>query len=306
MGSKLNRYFRLSVETLEANSFAQAVGVENALPSNTSQNYIDIESPFTVEFSIERQTLARANQATFTVYNLNEATRRKIFKDPFDVTRRRAIQFWAGYESQQLSRCFNGEIRSALSVRDGTEFKTEIECYDGGFALTNGFTQMSNPAGTTKPQTIWNLMKQLPEMGKLTLGGMFSGTAPRGEVLFGNTGDLLKEVTGDNFFIDNNEAFALDRTEILPGELSQISAENGLLGTPKRADSYIEVIMLFEPRIRAGQGITLLSDTAKNFTGMYKVMGLQHRGIISGSQGGEATTTLKLWNPKKFTQVLYG
>ena len=62
--------------------------------------------------------------------------------------------------------------------------------------------------------------------------------------------------------------------------------------------------MLFEPRLMVSQGVTLKSDTAKNFVGTYKIVGLTHRGTISGAVNGECRTTVSMLAGKVFKPVI--
>jgi hypothetical protein len=285
---KFGRKFTLKIETS---------GGEN----------VEISSPFTLEFSVTRSNMASANSANFVIYNLNEKVRNKIFKDQFDVSTYRAVQLFAGYEGgiiPALPRVFNGNIRSAYSFRNGPNFKTELDCYDGGFSMANGFVSQTLPAGTPQVGIIRVLMDALPKAGEKVIGNSFLDQAKRGIVLFGNPAELLKQYTNGGFYMDNQNAYALDTNEVVVGELNEIDSSTGLLETPRRGEASLELNMLFEPRLKISQLVVLNSDTAKNFNGTYKVVGVSHRGIISDAVGGECRTSVTLLAGNAFRPVV--
>ena len=269
---------------------------------------VEIATPVTLEFAVTRNNLASANTANFVVYNLNETYRNRIFKDQYDVSTYRAVQLFAGYNdgiTKTLPMVFNGNVRSCQSYRQGPNFKTEIDCYDGGFSLSNGFISQSMPAGTPQVGVIKILMDSLPQVQGKVIGTSFLDQAKRGLVLFGNPAELLKQYTNNGFYIDSQVAYALDKTEVIKGEgLTEISSNTGLLETPRRGEGMIEVQMIFEPRIKISQAITLLSETAKNYNGLYKVVGISHRGVISDAVGGECRTTVTLQAGNIFKPVV--
>jgi len=286
--AKFNRKFILKVETVAG-------------------DHIEIASPLTLEFSVVRHNLSSANMGSFTVYNLNEKTRNKIFKDQYDVSTFRAIQLFAGYSAEDtnsLPMVFNGNIRSAYSYRTGSNFRTDFECYDGGHSLVNGFVSKSLPAGTPQVGIIQILMDSLSNINEKVIGSTYTDQTKRGIVLFGNPAELLKQYTNGGFYIDSRNAYALDKSEVIAGDVLLINSNSGLLETPKRAEATLEVSTLFEPKLKISQLLKLESSTTKFFSGTYKVVGVSHRGVISDSIGGECRTTITLWAGNAFRPVV--
>ena len=91
--------YLLSVETVLG-------GAKGGAPAN-----VEIRPPLAVEFEIRRATLASAQTATFTVFNLKEVSRDLVQKDWFNLSDVRAVQFSAGYRDLPLSMLFNGTIK---------------------------------------------------------------------------------------------------------------------------------------------------------------------------------------------------
>lgn len=254
---------------------------------------LTIEPPFTIEFDIMRNIFSSANFSTIRILNLSANNRNKIRKDVSDYLDLRAIELKAGYGSN-LPVIFSGNVSQAWSVREGTNFITQIESFDGGFAFANGITSETFPANTAQATVIETLLKALPGV---TVGavGEYPGSLSRGNSYVGNTCDLLRELTGGGFFIDNRKANCLGNNEYLDGEIQVINAQAGLLGTPIREQSILHFSMLFEPKLIVGQKVRLESQTDVNFNGEYKVISVEHRGTISEAVCGDATTLVGLF-----------
>lgn len=261
---------------------------------------IRIRNPFTVEFDIHRNSFSSANVASIRLYNLNSDTRNKIRKDQYDFGDIRNISFVAGY-GNSLSLAFEGTISQAWSVREGTDYITQIESYDGGFAYVNAITSSQFSSGTPQNSIIRALIKNLPGV---TLGavGDYAGEISRGNSYSGSTTNILSEITNGGFFIDNGKAYVLQDEEALSGNIPTISAKTGLLGTPILEQQNIQLKMLFEPGLRVAQLVKLESQTETRFNGIHKVISLKHTGMISDSVAGTATTTVGLL-PGVFTTV---
>jgi len=252
---------------------------------------IKIGPPFTVEFDITRNTLTSANVAQFRVYNLSPENRNQIRFNVFDTGIFRGLKFEAGYGSD-LGIAFSGGINIAWSVREGVNFISQIECFDGGFAFANGTTNQQFPAGVAQKSVIAAISKDLPHTSTGAIGS-YPGVLSKGNAYSGNTGKILDELTGGGAFIDNGIFNALNSNEYIAetNDITVINTESGLLGTPIREPSVVRFDMLFEPRLSVGQKINLQSETEEAYNGVYKVTGVKHRGVISGAVCGSAITT---------------
>jgi len=52
--------------------------------------------------------------------------------------------------------------------------------------------------------------------------------------------------------------------------------------------------MLFEPRLKIGQVVELVSRDYPSLNQLYKVIGIQHSGTISDAVGGKCKTTVRM------------
>lgn len=261
---------------------------------------LKITRPFTVEFEIHRNSLSSANVASIRIYNLSENNRSQIRKNQYDWGDLRTIVFTAGY-GNNLAVAFAGNITQAWSVREGVNMITQIESFDGGYAYVNAVTDDQYPSGTPQSAIIDSLVKTLPGVTPGAIGS-YPGDIGRGNSYSGATTDVLGQVTGGGFFIDNQKAHCLNDNECIESSIPLISAKSGLLGTPVLEQTYINFEMLFEPSIKVAQLIQLQSLTADHFNGVHKVLSIVHRGTISEAVCGDAITQVGLL-PGSFTPV---
>jgi len=271
---------------------------------------IIIKPPFTVEFEIVRNDFSSANYSSIRIYNLGEKTRSQIRVDSWDIASFKKVLFQAGYlnpsnlspviaqTKSNLPVIFSGIIQRAWSVREGVNFITQMENYDGGEAFQLARTNTQFTSKTPNDTVINNLVDSLKSNGvtKGAVGNNFGGTTSRGKSYTGNTCDLLSDLTNGGFFIDNQKAYCLTDDEALDvGDLLVINSQTGLLGTPVREQSRVHLDMIFEPRIQIGQQVKVESQTEKNnFNGFYRVVAVHHKGMISEAVCGDAITTLTL------------
>ncbi len=290
---------------------------------------VSIRPPLTTEFTIVRDIMAEANHAVFRITGLGESKRSRLYKDAFDAGIYRGVEFRAGYgsggiavPSDNLALCYKGNVKSGTSGREGTRMVTTLECQDGGFAFATGHISKGFSYGVKNLQLLQELVVGLNSKSKTIKFGpgiapdgdisrlaqdtlpTDSATGGRGQAISGNAKELLQARSGGGFFVDNEVAHLLADEEVFEGPLTKISSAMGLLNTPKRQDGFLNLDMLFEPRLLIGQIVQLESSTQPNYNGYYKVLGLKHTGVISEAQSGTAITSVKLWFGNKALRVL--
>lgn len=277
----------------------------SVLPYQATEAIV-IKPPFTIEFDITRDTLGSVNQSKIRVYNLSEKNRSLLRRDVTALNQVMRIQFKAGY-GNDLSVMFNGNVSQGWSIREGQNFITELQSFDGGYAANNAYSYRSFEGGTTNNAMIGSFMDDLTKFG-LERGalGEFPGKIGRGNAHGGSTFNILTEMTNSGFFVDNGKANCLQENEYIDGNILLITAKSGLLGTPVRENTNIRFEMLLEPKVQVAHAIRLDSGTAKNFNGTYKVVGVSHRGMISESVAGNATTSVTMFAPRQLIPVPQG
>ena len=202
-------------------------------------DYITVKPPFTIDFDIQRDTLSSVNIANIRIYNLSERNRNLIRKDAWNFFDIRQLALRAGY-GNQISTIAVGNISQAWSVREGTEYITSIKSFDGGLAFTQAQSNLQFPSGTTKRTIVQKLADNMTNFG-VTVGaiGDIKKKIPRGNSYSGGTASILKDITGDSFFIDNGKINILGSNEAIDGSVLVINSESGLLGTPIRENTYL-------------------------------------------------------------------
>jgi len=255
---------------------------------------IEITSPFSIEFDIQRNMYGSPNVFSFRIFNLSKRNRNRIRKDAWDIQDQRRIEFRAGY-GNNLKTLAVGNIKRADSVREGTDFITTIEGFDGGLAFAEAAVDTTFQSGAQKKTILQSLIRNLNKQG-IQPGaiGNFEGALVRGNSYSGNTIDIIKEITGGFFFIDNEKAYCLQDDEAILADVFVLNSSTGLLSTPKREETFLTFDILFEPSLQVGSLISLISLTEENFNGIHRVQKIHHRGIISEAVGGTAISTVGL------------
>jgi hypothetical protein len=298
--NKFNRNYLLQIQELvgSLNASASQSAVITDIGGATTGGLLEVTLPFTIEFDITRNTLSSANVCQIRVYNLAEIKRNFIRHNEVDYGNYRAIQLKAGY-GDNIGTIFKGNVSSAWSVREGNNFITQIECYDGGTAWINGTVDINVAKGTTIRDTIKALAANLPHVDVGHIGGYF-GALTRGASYSGSAMQLIDDLTGGGAFIDLEKLNALRTNEFIavPGGPAILDNKSGIVGTPLLERGYVKLDMIFEPLIQAGQLAFLQSSTDSNFNGEYIVKAVKHRGTISAAVCGSVITSLTLWNTK--------
>lgn len=277
---KINRTYSLDIQTTVAGSS------------------IVVKNPLTCEFSVQRNIFASQNTSLFRVYNLSELTRNAVYKDEYDLNLYRTCVMRAGYENFQ-SIIFSGNIKKAFSYRRSGDvnFVTEIEAYDNSYATAASCSEWQIQNQVSKAAVINRLIGELKGVTRGSVAEI-SGTYKRGFVAHGFTWDILQEVTGGQCFIDNGKVNVLEENDCISGGITILNSNFGLMGTPRRQQNILKAEIIFEPRLMVGQSISLNSDTIPEvFNGTYKIVGIEHSGVISEAVGGTCKTSVSLLLP---------
>lgn len=279
---------------MEINAISRKLGrnYELRIQKSTSDDYITVKPPFTIEVVVQRNILSSVNNCNIRIYNLSENNRNQIQKDAQEISLIKKMELRAGY-GNNLYTIFGGNVMSAYSVREGTNYITTVEGFDGGFAMSRATVEKTLRAGISNSQVVNTLISELSKYDvKKGSVGQILGTSTRGFTLSGNAYDLLQEVTGNRAFIDNKKVNVLSQDEIVIGAIPVVSSDSGLLGTPRVESTRLTFNMVFEPRLIIGQKILIKSSTQQKLLDgrQYKVVSLTHRGTFSEAVGGNVTT----------------
>ena len=315
---KLQRTYWIEINGLQNNGEA-AIG-----------SLVDNANLLSLEFHVDRPTLGSGQRGVFRIKNLSPQTRNIIYKDAYDWANWPTIKVQAGYVGQPLSTIFNGVISLAYSGRSegAVDFITTIEAFDySAFVRTkcHTTTPIQNDDGIKLPYVIDLLLNDIINKASnegITISkGVISKsyafkTNPKTLSLDGWSWDLVQTYTDKTCFIDNGEIYCLQNNEAFTyGDTTEVSAQTGLLGTPRKEGNTLIVDMLFEPQIGPGQQIDLQltttglggNDQLKTiYNGTYKCSGVKHSGIISSSESGKCKTTATILLTDQQISTIYG
>jgi hypothetical protein len=300
---KFGRNYLLTVQTNEGKD-----PVDGTSTGLNSTNAITVRAPLTLELDIQRSQLSSANTSRFRIYNLAAVTRNKILQDQQDQFGLQ-VTLSAGYGTGPTwPLIFAGVCKKSTSFREGINFVSQLECFDGGNVYTSAIADgiPPFPAGSSKKSIIESLVGLLSGWGvQPGLIGDISGTVSRAYPVSGSIIDAIQALAGPNsFFIDNGRAYVLQTGEgIGAPEVALISSATGLLGTPTREETLLNLEVLFEPTFHIGQIISLQSSTGANYNGQYKIASVSHRGIISEAVCGDLVTNITLFYQKQIKPV---
>jgi hypothetical protein len=294
--NKFQRTYQLQIQPWNAANSIQVIGS------------LDGSQPLlTLEFNIVRNNYSAVNTGNFRIRNLNQATRNIIFKDYFNQGQWTSVVLKAGYVGTPLSTIFNGMAHTICSYREegGTDWITEIDATDFSGLFSNSFSSWTKnpPSGQTQKDVIQALAKDLQasaeEYGQtLGIGSVGGFTAPRYSYTANDfTMNILAVETSRQVAIDNGKLYAMPYNYAFDGDVTLISSATGLLGTPRLQQTFLVASMIFEPAIVPWQYVELQTEDT-NFTsannGPYKVLGVQHAGIISSTKPGKCTTNVSM------------
>ena len=253
-----------------------------------------ITDPISIHFNVAKSLFQKDMAVSvITVYNLDPTVRECIYQDRLLINEEQAKFFVleAGY-GDSLTLVTAGRIQLCHSELRGTDMVTIIEVMDPD--ILNQYTSVTFEAGTTFKEAYKYLISQFPNH-KIGECGSLNGEFKTHTVFEGNAFYAINQLTGGHTFVDNGVINTLQDNETLQNLGAYlINSDTGLLGTPKRYDTILEISILFEPKLKLGQLIEIQSSTQSRFDGQYRINGITHDCLISGAEGGTRTTTIQL------------
>lgn len=280
---------------------------------------ITFENNFKVGFQIEKDTTKESNKAKLEIYNLADATRKKV------ETADNEVEIYAGYQDQAV-KCFVGTVTYGFTRDVGSDCITTLDLADGTVALRDSYCSLSY-APNTSAKTI--IQRCADEMGIPVVYGDGVGeleSYKNGYSFIGQAKDSLTEICdalGLSWNIQNNIL-----NVILAGGTSTnrglvFSPQSGLIGVPERIvqaeyksnkttpkKKQKQKSKKEEPRKKAGWRIsTLLSPSvnpadmvkveSKFVTGWFRVEKVQHRGDYNGANWNSAMELIEVQNAEQ-------
>ena len=280
---KFNRNYKIVFE----------IGYRKDLLEYIPQQTITVQYPFTLKFDVDRSAFSGTNNGNFQLYNLGYDIQALLWKDRFDLTKYVTMWVYAGYEDV-MPLIFMGDIQECTSYRNGIDFITDIQATDGGYLFQYGFVNTTFSKDADFQFLLQELLANVPtcEIGYITTN--VKQVRKRGRTFIGQTTKLLETYDFDEVFVDNGQLHILGKNDVIPGQLMVLTADSGMIGTPRRGEQSITVDTIFEPQLVVGQALSLQSKIYPFLNQNYKLVGLRHYGTISPVECGNLYTSVTL------------
>lgn len=282
---------------------------------------ITFENNLHIGFSIDKDTTKESNKAKLEIYNLAEATRKKV------ETADTEVEIYAGYEKAGGAiLAFKGTVTYGFTRDAGTDCVTTLDLADGTKAMRDSYCSLSYAPGTSAKTIIQRCAN---EMGVPVVYGDDVGeleSYKNGFSFYGQAKDALTEICnalGLSWSIQNNIL-----NIILAGGTSTnrglvFSPQSGLVGVPERITqaeyksnksnpkkTQKEKAKKEEPRKKAGWKINTLLVPSVNpadmvkveskwITGWFRVEKVSHRGDYNGTNWGSMMELIEVQNAEQ-------
>lgn len=282
---------------------------------------ITFENNLHIGFQIDKDTTKESNKAKVEIYNLSDATRKKIEVPDTEV------EIYAGYErAGGAILAFKGTVTYGFTRDAGTDCITTLDLADGTVALRDSYCSLSFAPGTASKTIIQACAN---EMGVPVVYGDDVGeleSYKNGFSFIGQAKDALTEVCnahGLSWSIQNNIL-----NIILAGGTSTnrglvFSPQSGLVGVPERITqaeyksnksnpkkTQKEKAKKNDPRKKAGWKINTLLVPSVNpadmvkveskwITGWFRVEKVSHRGDYNGTNWGSTMELIEVQNAEQ-------
>lgn len=226
-----------------------------------------------VQFEVQKTLTPEPNPAIIRIYNLNSSNRNLLTSKVFN---RCALS--VGYEG--LRMIYSGDIIEVSTIRDGEDYISELVCGDGFNAYTARMVIQTLSSGKTDT----DIMKE-----NARVMGIDTGVAdlprdrqlPRGKVMFGDSREVMHKIARNNnadWSIQDSQLTVLPKDKVLADhEGFVLSQETGMIGSPEKSDSGLQVTCLCQPALRIG-GLVRIESIMSEYNGDFKIVELSHSG----------------------------
>lgn len=283
---KLNRFYRAEF---------QIGKTDNGKITKTPYKKFTISYPYTLQLNTKVGFYSTSAQAELNFYNIPQAFQKDLWKDTYERQKWIKVQLYAGYGIKQVL-IFSGYVMKGYTYRKGgdTDFITELECSAAPDLFSTSQVNVTLDGGTSGKNIYLQLLDGVTDCGVGYISKKVD-SIKRATPFIGNVFNVINETFSKyNVFVDEQGLLnVLADNEVKADETLTITAESGLLGSPRRQEAVTLVEMLFEPNAKAGMLVNVLSDSMPDLNRTYQVLEVTHTGIISNSECGKLIT--KMW-----------
>lgn len=261
-----------------------------------------------VAFQIVKTRKRQPNTCSLTIWNLSEPQRRAL--EALSIPQKTAagkqrtgrgkirVQVEAGYDGE-TSLLFRGDLRTAVTTREGPDLVTTIEGDDGGRDVLLARVSRSYRPGTPVVTVIRDLVTalgigegNLNSLAYTTRGG---STFAGGTTLSGKADENLTRLLhscGVTWSVQNGALQVLQAGKALATTAVLLTPSTGLIGTPcVSPEGLIMAEALLVPGIFPGGRVKIQCPT---LTGLYTVYNVSHVGDSAAVGQGTWTHQIEM------------
>lgn len=231
-----------------------------------------------IGFTVDKSVSGKPNTAEIKIYNLTAAHRQTLKKELGEIT------LECGHRDEgNLGIVFKGFIRDSLDERISKNILTTISCGDGDKAFRKSYISKTYPKNTPIKDIIIDVQGKMEgvDLGEIKLPDEV--TPSKRAMSFSTTPqNVLNELSRTYKFFWSIQNGKL---EVIPGDgslknVTYITPQTGLLGTPSITDSGIVVKCLLDPNIRPNRIVNIQSKTTDEIgaSGEYRVSSVSYGG----------------------------
>lgn len=217
--------------------------------SDASGSGLDV-SQLRCTFNIVKTIQMQPNTSEITIYNLNAKTENDIMMNGKRVT------IEAGYEGTQYGLIFDGDILQTIRAReDGTTFSLTIIALDSDRPINFEIANYSIIRGQTARDIVENIATKAKypiELGSIS-DRLNGPKLTRGKVMFGKTSDYLRQIAKTYYlqhYMDDGKLNLIHLDDLPKDEITELSPDSGLIGTPEQTDYGVSGKCLLNPQIK--------------------------------------------------------
>jgi len=246
-------------------------------------------------FKIQKTILQPPNFSEVVLYNLAPDTENSIIQEG------NRIVVEAGYEGDQYGLIFDGDVIQPIRDKeDAVTYRLTLRSLDGDRFMNQGFVGFSVLKGQTSRSLVENVVSQAKvpsQLGSIS-DGFSNQELSRGKVVFGLAKDYLRQLAQSqdaSFYVEDGKVNIVRMTDLPEGEITELSPQSGLIGTPVQTDQGVTFKCLLNPRIKINSLVHIdnsliraqmfqLGQPIRNLDndGIYRVIGVTYTGDTRG------------------------
>ena len=235
-------------------------------------------TPLNIEFSCNATITSQTDSFTIKIWNLSPSSRSAI-RNEYDK-----VELLAGYdEGGSVALIAKGELRTVYTERQGVDLITTITAGSGDKGCESGKCNKTFDKNVTIKDVLKETAKGMENVKIGEMKGCDIKSDKTHMTIAGNAKRVINKIakrSGIDWFIELQELKALKKDERFSGTTS-VSAENGMIGSPRESEKGVSVDVLLDPSVRIGSTLEIKS---RDVNRSYKIVGYVHSGSYYGGQ----------------------